>query len=685
MCWFSKRLLVGIAIAMVSFNLEYEAARLKALQQYQILDTPAEDVFDELTQLAAQICQTPIALISLVDGDRQWFKAKVGLTATQTHRDMAFCAYTILQAEPLIVENALLDPRFAANPLVIGDPGIQFYGGVPLMTPQGYPIGTLCVLDLVPRQMEPEKIRALKVLSHQVISQLELRQNLQALQEREHQLQTILNLEPECVKLIDPEGKLLEINPAGLSILETDDAEAILGQSIYPLIAPEFQASFRAFNERICQGESGIFEFEILSCRGTRKYMESHAVPMQVASNGTLAHLAITRDISIRKHTESVLQQSLKELANIKLALDQSSIVAITDAQGTITYVNDKFCNISKYSREELIGQNHRLLNSKHHPKTFFQEMWRTIASGKVWHGEIKNCAKDGTFYWVDTTIVPFLDEAGKPCQYIAIRNDITDRKQAETALKSSEERLRYVLQNMPVMLDAFDAAGHIVVWNQECERITGYRSDEMIGNPQAMELLYPNPLYRQKMMAEWQERGNHYRNWEWEVTCKDGSVKTILWSNLSDQFPIPGWAGWGVGVDVTDLKEAEAALRQQTEREQLVMGIANRIRRSLNLDDILNTTVAEIQQLLQADRVLTYRIPDSGAGWVTHEALAGGQATLLGQSLAEDTLLNEDYDLYRQGQVRVITDIEQEALAPGSVMTLQQLGVKSKLIVPIL
>ena len=175
-----------------------ETKRLEALRRYQILDTPAEQAFEDFAFLASTLCQTPIALMTLVDTDRQWFKARLGLDETETPREQAFCAHTILGTEVMVVEDATRDERFANNALVTAEPHIRFYAGAPLIDGEGNGLGSLCVIDRHPRQLSPEQNKALQALARQVISQLELRRASADLANALTDIKTLRGLLPIC-------------------------------------------------------------------------------------------------------------------------------------------------------------------------------------------------------------------------------------------------------------------------------------------------------------------------------------------------------------------------------------------------------------------------------------------------------------------------------------------------------
>src|SRR5437667_3284826 len=182
-----------------------EVKRLKVLWQYEVLDSVPEEVFDDLTELAARICEAPVAMITLVDEKRQWFKSKVGVTINETSRDISFCSRAIEQSELFIVPDAAADARFAQNPLVTSDPKIRFYAGAPLISPDGYALGTLCVIDKVPRELRPEQKQALRILARHVVTQLELRRRsgelANARQERDRIQKDLKEARAELVKV----------------------------------------------------------------------------------------------------------------------------------------------------------------------------------------------------------------------------------------------------------------------------------------------------------------------------------------------------------------------------------------------------------------------------------------------------------------------------------------------------
>ena len=243
-------------------------------------------------------------------------------------------------------------------------------------------------------------------------------------------------------------GRFVRANPRMCEITGYPEEE-LLGLTFADITHPDDRGADSQSLARLVEGETLEYQTEKRHLRkdGSVVWVSVDARAVRDEAGRPVHAVAAVQDITGRRRNEEALRASLKELSDLKFALDESAIVAFTDQKGRITYVNDKFCEVSKYSRDELIGQDHRIINSAYHPKEFIRDLWRTIAQGRVWRGELRNQAKDGSIYWVDTTIVPFLDERGKPYQYVAIRYEITDRKQVEEDLRESNALLNSVIE----------------------------------------------------------------------------------------------------------------------------------------------------------------------------------------------------------------------------------------------
>jgi PAS domain S-box-containing protein len=259
------------------------------------------------------------------------------------------------------------------------------------------------------------------------------------------------------------------------------------------------------------------------------------------------------------KQAERRLREQLKNVTDLRYALDEHAIVAMTDAAGKIIYANEKFCALSKYSRHELLGQDHRILNSGHHSKAFMRELWATIEDGRVWHGEIRNRAKDGTNYWVDTTIVPFLGEDGRPERYATIRADITNLKRAEEA----SARLAAIIASSNEAIIGKNLDGIITTWNAGAEKLFGYTAAEIVGRS-ILRIIPSDRADEEARIIDYIRRGETLENFDTLRRRKDGRLIDVSIT----ASPIRDKEGRIIGVskiahEITDRKRAEAEIHE--------------------------------------------------------------------------------------------------------------------------
>ncbi|CAG9610410.1 bifunctional diguanylate cyclase/phosphodiesterase [Pseudoneobacillus rhizosphaerae] len=290
----------------------------------------------------------------------------------------------------------------------------------------------------------------------------------------------------DSIIVVDHVGNIMYLNPTAERIFNVK-YEKQMGQSIYKLM-PHYQIDKSNDSAAI----------SVIGIRGNKEPFPLRFHTHSLSFGQGSFDIIIAQDLDENKKGIEKISHLNKELTDIKLALDASAIIAITDHQGTIMSINDKFCELSKYNEEELIGQNHRILNSGHHSKGFFRDMWKTIGSGQIWKGEIQNKAKDGSLYWVDTTIVPFLNDKGNPYQYISIRTDITQRVKMEmelqeamkNELRSTQRELQENQQHYQSLFEhsqdaviTYDPSNNIIDMNPKAVELFGSLSSKLPDN----------------------------------------------------------------------------------------------------------------------------------------------------------------------------------------------------------
>ncbi|PJJ83874.1 PAS domain-containing protein [Mucilaginibacter auburnensis] len=567
-----------------------EAKRLEALNSYNVLDTLPEKEYDAITRLASYICQAPIALITLIDEERQWFKSSIGIDIDQTSRQDAFCNQTILSDEILEIDNAEEDELFKNNPFVTGSAHVRFYAGAPLIDPEGHRLGSLCVIDTVPRSLNEQQRDALRTLASEVMSHLVLRKQKRELErslEIHKQFSTLFNISPEIHYIAGADSSIEFINDAVTGILGYTPQQAI-GRSLWEFVVSKNREQFLPLIEMAVKtGLPFELETQTISSGGEPKWISWCAV------HKAGKWYASGRDITYQKQVTQELEQ---------LSLVASSMVngcSISDANDNVIWTNNAFSNITGYDFNDVQG---RRLKDVLVPDVNDTESTRQynekIESKKAYSAHVYATRKNGEQVWLSVITSVTYNNNGDVDRYIRIISDITSRKTTQHDL----EILSFAAHKSPAGMLTRDAEGHVLWMNEAVEKITGYTLSEMKGKKFGTTLLGPDTD-----MSVFQgafEAFNQGRPYDIEILIyrKDGAPR---WVNLSNN-PLKNDKGVierqvGAVIDITERKHAENELK-----------LLSLVASSINSGVVINNSKGEIEWVNPAfEKITGYSFKD--------------------------------------------------------------------------
>jgi len=429
-----------------------ESERLAELHRYGVLDTAPEFAYDQLAELAASICGTPIAVVSLIDADRQWFKSNVGLDINQTSRDAAFCAHTILGRDLVVVPDATADERFADNPLVISEPHIRFYAAAPLITVDGHALGTLCVLDYAARELSQQQRDALRILSSQVVAQLELgKQRIELknaetnadsaaadLRASEEFKSRLIACSRDCIKVLDLEGRLVFMNEGGRQELEICDLAQVLGNSWVDFWEGSDRESAKAAVDAARHGEIGRFTgFFATRIAGRPRWWDVVVSPILDSEGRPERILALSRDVTAQKLGDDALRE----------ATQFNKEIIHGAAEGIIVYDTELRYRVFNPFMERLTGKKAEEVLGKVAVEVFprlrtsgVEDILKCALAGEVVQISdvlVPKHSAEGRDVWESCTFAPHFDAHENIVGVIGLVHDITDRHLAEETFRA--------------------------------------------------------------------------------------------------------------------------------------------------------------------------------------------------------------------------------------------------------